>query len=445
MECLRGSGRKHFFLSPLGLVLILVIGLLVRIVVGTLFTYGYDVYHWALVMSNLSSGNGLYGLAGYFYTPVWGYILSFFNMCQQSFLTLGDTAYRVVEALGFEAYDGYISANTTSMVFAFWIKLPLYLVDLLVAYLIFRTVLDITCDRRKACFGFILWIFNPLVICSPAVQGMFDNITALLTILCFLGLRKRMYLLAGAMLGLATLLKLFPFFLLPLAVAYVIVRENRDLRRGLAMVLRAAVGFILVLAIVFIPQLMDGTIVDCFSFVFERASSGNDSLHRLMSFGSVLAYVLIIIGSCVIAVAFYRTAGKDLDRELLTAVLVNLTLVFLYPPTPQYLVLLIPFLAVYVSTVNRSFLRPLIVISIAAAGYMLANNFTLLLTLAHDTGIISVDTVISLSDSFQPFWFAVYYAFGVIQSLGVFYLAYLEYKCRVMPVRIWKKVVPSNS
>lgn len=438
MEFCNGPGKKQLLSYPLDLVLVVVIGLLVRVAIGIVFTYGYDVYHWALVMSNESSGNGLYGLSGYFYAPVWGYMLAFINLLQQSFLTIGDTAYRVTEALGFESYGGYISANTTSLAFAFWVKLPLYLVDLLVAYLIFWVVLEITGDRRKAWVGFLLWVFNPLVICAPAVQGMFDNITAFLTILCFLGLRKRMYFMSGAMLGLATLLKLFPGFLLPLAVAYVLVREDRDLHRGIPMVVHAAVGFLLIVFIILLPQLLDGTIADCFSFISERAGSGEDLLHRAISVFSVLSYILISLGSCLIAVAFYMTAGRDLEQEFLTAVLVILTLVFLYPPTPQYLILLVPFLTVYAVTVDRRFMRPLIIISVAATGYILANNYTLLLTLANDTDFITIEAAVLWSDRFQPMWAFTYYFFGVLQSLGVMYLAYLEYRFRIMPIRYWR-------
>lgn len=410
--------------------MVLAMGLLVRMVVGVLLNYGYDVSHWALVMSNISSGNGLYDLTGYFYTPVWGYILAFIDLCQQSFLTLGDTAYRVTEALGFEAYDGFISSNTTSIAFTFWIKLPLYLVDLLVACLIYKAVSEATDDRRKAWLAFILWVFNPLVICAPAVQGMFDNIAALLTIMCFLGLRKRMYFLSGVMLGLAMLLKLFPVFLLPLAVAYVLVREDRDLRRGFSKVAYAVVGFVLVVCMIFLPQILDGTILDSFSFLIERAGAGDTLLYKAMSVMSVLIYSLIVLGSFFIAWVFYKKAGKNLDRELLSAIVINLTLVFLYPPTPQYLILLIPFLVVYAVTIDRRFMRPLFLICIAATGYILANNFTLLLTFAHDTGIISVNDVVAWSNGFQPMWSFVYHFFGVVQSLSVLYLAYLIYRSR---------------
>ena len=54
---------------------ILSVALLVRLVLMPLLTYDYDIYHWAVIIQNFQSGNGLYDVAGYYYTPTWGYIL----------------------------------------------------------------------------------------------------------------------------------------------------------------------------------------------------------------------------------------------------------------------------------------------------------------------------------------------------------------------------------
>lgn len=429
------------------LLLAAVIGLLVRVLVGTVLNYGYDVHHWALVMSNISSGNGLYDITGYFYTPVWGYFLAFFDLLQQSFLSLGETAFRVTDALEFEGYEGYISANTTSLEYAFWVKLPLYLVDLLVAVLLYRLVLGYTQDCRKAAAAFVLWIFNPLVICAPAVQGMFDNVTVLLTLICYMCLQRRYYFTAGTMLALAVLLKLFPVFLLPLLVAYLMVKEGRGLRRTLPYLLSAAAGFLLVTFVVFLPQALDGTLDMCFTFITARAGSGADAWHRFTGVCTVLIYVGIALGSVVVAASYYAYAEGDLDGRLLTAVLVVLTLMFLYPPTPQYLVLLMPFLIAYVVIKDRSFRRPLAVISIGATGYILANGFSLLLSLACGTDLMSVDTVVSLAHAYRPYWYVLYYGSAVVQYLGILWLAYSEIKGRVMriiPPKEWGKVFPGR-
>ena len=433
---LRDLDRRNILLF---LAAVIAIGLLCRVLGGTVFNYGYDVHHWAIIMANTSSGNGLYGLTGYFYTPVWGYILGFVNLLQQYSLTLGETAFRVTGALGFESYDGWISANTTSLAYTFWVKLPLYLVDLLVAYVIYRVVLDYTDDRRKALLGFALWFLNPLVILAPAVQGMFDNITALLTLLGFVCIQRRLYFCTGALVGLAILLKLFPVFLLPLLIAYVLVKEGRNLRKGLVSIIIAAAGVVIVAAVVFLPQILDGTLGYCFTFITERADGSEDLWSYIAGKGTVAIYLLILLVSILLGLMFYRTAGKDLRHEFLTYVLVNLALTFLFPPTPQYLVLLIPFLTIYVLVADRGFLRPLVWISLAAAMFILANGTSLLLTLASDTGIVDVATVVSWSDAYAPYWTFVYHGAAVLQYLGILFLVYLILKGRLVDFSVLKR------
>ena len=414
--------------------IVLIIGFAIRISAGLVLNYGYDVHHWAIIMANASSGNGLYGLTGYFYTPVWGYVLGFVNLVQQATLTLGETAFRVPAALGFEGYDGWISANTTSMTYTFWVKLPLYLVDLAVACLVYLVVLEYTRDRRRALIGFALWFLNPLVILAPAVQGMFDNITAFLTLIAFMCIRRRLYFITGLMMGLAILLKLFPVFLLPLMIAYVLVKEERNLRRGLLSIILAAAGVMIVTAAVFLPQLLDGTLSYCFTFITARAGSGGSEWDAIAGMGTVFAYLVIILLCLLLALVFYRVAGKDLEKEFLTYLLVNLMIMFLFPPTPQYLVLLIPFLTVYAIVSDKGFLRPLALIALFASMYILANNSTLLLTLACDSAFIAVETVVSVSDALAPYWTILFYGAGSLQYIAILYLAYLILKNRLVDI-----------
>ena len=54
----------------------LVIGLAVRAVVSVFLTYHVDFNYWILTSENLTAGEGLYGMPGYFYTPVWGFVLA---------------------------------------------------------------------------------------------------------------------------------------------------------------------------------------------------------------------------------------------------------------------------------------------------------------------------------------------------------------------------------
>ncbi|MBO5519597.1 MAG: hypothetical protein J5945_05600, partial [Candidatus Methanomethylophilus sp.] len=146
------------------------------------------------------------------------------------------------------------------------------------------------------------------------------------------------------------------------------------------------------------------------------------------------AYLVIILLCLLLALVFYRVAGKDLEKEFLTYLLVNLMIMFLFPPTPQYLVLLIPFLTVYAIVSDKGFLRPLALIALFASMYILANNSTLLLTLACDSAFIAVETVVSVSDALAPYWTILFYGAGILQYIAILYLAYLILKNRLVDI-----------
>ena len=67
------ENSKGFFCKTM--ILFIIIGFALRMIVGTLLTYNYDVFSWALIISNIQEGSGLYDVTGYNYPPVWGYFL----------------------------------------------------------------------------------------------------------------------------------------------------------------------------------------------------------------------------------------------------------------------------------------------------------------------------------------------------------------------------------
>ena len=426
-----------------------IIGLAVRIAAGLVFNYGYDVSHWAMIMANFYSGNGLYGLTGYFYTPVWGYFLSSLGTVAQ-LLPLGEWGMRVTAALGFEQLtEWYISANITSLSFEQLAKVPLYLVDLLDGYLIYRIVLHFTADRKKAELSFVLWFLCPLVIAVASVSAMFDNLVVLLLLICLILLVYGRWFSAGVFIAAAALTKLFPVFLVPLLVAYVFVKHRNNRRQGWKNFGLAAAGGLIAATAILLPQMLDGTLSNAFSFITSRAADSSGLLSQLAGIGAVVAYVLILIGSVILALAYDRFAGKNPEKELLTALLLNCTLIFFWPPAPQYLLLLLPFLTVYIASADQRFMRPWAVIVLGATVFAFANNFSLLLSLAQYSNLITIDTVVALTEWFQtPFlslakmgW--MYYGGAVVQYLGILYLAVCEFRGRLMRVRFWK--YPRNS
>lgn len=141
-----GSG----FLSRT-VILVLAIGLAIRLLLAPLLTYPFDIEHWAVVIQNINSGNGLYNLSGYFYTPVWGYILGFESFVINAFGGIPVMGERVtdlfpIEALGFRFY----TATTTTIVFNVVMKIPFLIADVVVGYLLWQLVMEKTGDSKKS-------------------------------------------------------------------------------------------------------------------------------------------------------------------------------------------------------------------------------------------------------------------------------------------------------
>ena len=115
---------------------IMAVGLVARYAVGILLTYPDDVESWALVISNFESGNGLYDLAGYNYTPPWGYLLAPIAMIGE-FLGVADFGERVPELLPAEQYTLAIpdSIVPTGPI-AVMEKTALFICDLILGYLV---------------------------------------------------------------------------------------------------------------------------------------------------------------------------------------------------------------------------------------------------------------------------------------------------------------------
>lgn len=107
------------------------------------------------------------------------------------------------------------------------LKLPLILGNLLLAYVVGRTVANLGGDagaRRKA---ELLILLNPLLIFVAALWGMFDAWMMALLLLSGLFLHERRPVLAGLAFAGATLIKVFPLFVAPIFLAYALARFPR--------------------------------------------------------------------------------------------------------------------------------------------------------------------------------------------------------------------------
>lgn len=414
---------------------VLIIGLVIRYFVGFFLTYTYDVHSWALIISNFESGNGLYDVAGFNYTPPWGYILGTFSVIAEMF-GLDVFGERFTEALPVEEIEGwFFSASAPSIAFALAIKTMYFIVDIAVGYAIYWIVGERTSDDRKALIGFALWFLCPLVIAVGGIGGMFDTFTVLLTLLTVIFLMRDRYLLAGMCLGTAALMKIFPGVFVFVMIAYVILKHRGDGKAVPALV-QSFIGLASIIVILLLPQILDGTLSDCFGFLTSRAGDGMGVGGDLVTYGTIAAYAAILVVTLLLAYRTARGSGNDPDGTLLTMLMVNGAVLFLYPSTPQYIMLLIPFLIVQLVTVDSRYRVPYILFAIGTTMFSLGGNATFLIPLAGFTDLVSMDTVLAGVE-----WFHTSFAFGIAPIHIIYYGgAALQYLGTLMTLFTFAKV-----
>lgn len=404
-------------------VLVLILGLAIRLILMPIFAVGYDSNFWALIVRNIESGNGLYELEGYYYTPIWGYILGAWSVFQETFLNIDILGTRLLEALPVESYTDWFlkaSASLTSVEFNFWVKIPFVICDAVVGYLIYWLIKDRTDDERKASWGFALWFLCPVAVVVTSVSGMFDTFSVLFTMLCMILVYKDRYFLGGAMLIFAVLTKFFPAYLLPILVAYVLLKHRSD-GKGLKSLSYAVCGGILAFFVIMLPQMMDGTFVDSFSFITNRsggASEGASIFDILVSKGALIFYAVMIMVSTAIALKLYRSDEAGADARFFKWSAVMIAALFLYPAVPQYLVLLVPFLVYLMVTSNRRYMISWILLSIGVTVFVFAYNFTLILSLGAYTGLVPMDFILSMAAGFQTPLVGQFSAMSIIYLVG---------------------------
>lgn len=390
-DCETAANRKYAFSAGLAL-WILILGLAIRLVFAPVFTYPFDIEHWGVILQNTESGNGLFGLTGYFYTPAWGYILGFEDLIINLLpgMTYGERFTDLLEIEGM--VFPYQTATTTTPVFNFAMKLPLILVDVLVGYLIYRLVMSECGDERKAAIGFGLWFLCPIVIYMSSVQAQFDCISALLTLLCVLLVRRNLFFLAGVIFTIAALIKFFPAFCIFLLCVYVV--KATPGRLSWKNLLLSVSGAVLTALVIFLPQILDGTVMNAFSFVFGRTSEYDLMLMlRTYPFIGVTLVMLVIL-----AIFAWRMDDARRKQDFLVLILAMLSICTIFSPGPQYWIVYLPLLSYYIACRDRN--RALLICLIAMAiltttAAFFNNSFSLLTTASKYLHLCEPQTVIS--------------------------------------------------
>jgi len=384
--------EKQLVFSRL-LLVFLVAGLVLRFVCAPLLTYDYDMYHWAVIMQNIDSGNRLYELTGYFYTPVWGYIMGTILMFWNMFCRIDVFGMKFTSFLRIEDMEHIYHISTiTSPEFNLAMKVPLILVDVLVGFLIYKVVKEYTNDSRKADIAFGFWFLCPIVFYMSGIQGMFDNISALLILLCVLLVIRDDYFLGGLLFSLAVLLKLFPGACALILVIYVF-KKNPERREACTRLLLAIAGGIIAILVIMIPNITNGDFTQTITMITDRSD-------RFGLLG-LLPYVLGIVLELLIAYRFSKETGSDIDRKLILYITYAAVCSMLFAYAPQYVIVVIPFIVICMLFDDRYRLCWLLIGAGAFISALALNNFSLLSSISAYWNVIPADSIIDMMNAFE--------------------------------------------
>ncbi len=302
----RFDGWKHPF------VMLLLIGLILRLIIAPLFTFNIDVGYWSDVVDVFQNGFGLYGTAGYYYTPVWGYYMGSVASFMEIF-GITDYGVYVPELNSFVYSDFSVFPFVTSIEFNFIVKLPLILVDAATGWLIYYLISKHFGDQKKALLAFALWFFCPLVITESTFHGTFDNISVMMLLAAIALMMDGKYTLAGAAFSAASLTKFFPVFMIFFLVAYVLRKEGLD-AKGVKCVLKSVGGAIGAFLLIYLPNILRG---DFWQSVFFLTSRIGISRETMSSIGVGTTIVIIVaIAAFIGLVAFIiaRYGNRFMER-----------------------------------------------------------------------------------------------------------------------------------
>ena len=323
-------GISDFLRTGIGrdLLIVTVIGLVIRYVVGIFFTYPTDVNYWVIVSENLFSNEGLYGLPGYYYTPVWGYILSAVtSIVGLVGIPLGEYVPELVTNNMILDWTNTLP----SMWYAMTIKTVLFIFDLLVAVTLFKIGKELY-SERKAFWMFTIWFLCPFTIVISSIRMMFENLEILLFLLSLLCMIKGHPAWAGVMMSLSVLTKPYGIFLCILMVGYSYA-QSRSIRYTSQYIIAGCITA----AVLFLPVIMNGQLDEAMIWLTNRASDTSTGYN-----GTLNIMPFILLASFVASIVMMVT-GKGSTRSLiiLSAMITSLTL--LTPGNIQYYLVLLPF------------------------------------------------------------------------------------------------------
>jgi hypothetical protein len=356
-----------------GLWLEILIALAIRLAFAP-FTAHNDMLVWYIAAKNIENGFGLYSSKYFTYPPIWGYLSYFTTFPISNFF--GGLSFVAIPNSEQLTSLGYGMSPTPSILttetFNLLIKVPLISCDLVLGCVLYK-YLSRSLDQKKAIWGLRLWLFNPLVISVSAIYGQMDVLPTLLVLIGTILFIDCNYLASAVFLGLATMLKFYPIYvvlLFLLLLLFNIARPSLTYRESVTLRLKKVLifgcTFLATVIIILIPLFLNGSF---HNFIYANTSrlqvyggAGGATIFDLIyapfvgglitsfissnigTLSSILLYMPILI--LFIVVFFTWRARRQVNaREIILLVLISQCafLFSLLEVNPQYIVWVLPF------------------------------------------------------------------------------------------------------
>lgn len=444
---------------------ILVLGTIIRILLLPLTNV--DSIDWYHTAENIISGDGLYTRSGYYYGPLFGYILGVPIMLSTMLFDFGSFSHFSDSMVVLQQYFTFKPALQTAEFLAVF-KIMMIVGDIVCAFVVRWFIFYLTEDRNKADLGFALVYLSPIILIESGVHGMFDVYCGILALLSVYFAMKDRFFLCGVAWTTATLLKIFPAFLMPVLIAYLFRKHKGDLKSSMIALCSAILGGVTIFLALYSPQIANGTFEESWSYLFNRLDKAIElagkywwaaivaltaivaliyyirkhpiSLKRkikltakqsiLLMIGIVAAVfvgLVIVTGgidgmfddlfhtsylvgvavqafallvSIYLAYKLYCSKSEDDTKLLIMVGTLAMATSFLWVPMPEYLILILPIIAVYAMVYDRRYLTPYLIISFGAAFFiiMVEGPAALFVTVGNYFGIPPMDWVVTLTE-----------------------------------------------
>ena len=444
---------------------LLFIGTLIRMLLLPLTNV--DSIDWYHTAENIISGDGLYTRTGYFYGPLFGYILSVPIMLATMLFDFGNFSNFSESMIVLQQYFTFKPALQT-VEFLVVFKIMMVIGDILCAFLVRWFIFHLTGDSHKSDLGFALVYLSPIIFIESGIHGMFDIYCGILALLSVYFAIKEKYILCGAAWTTATLMKIFPVFLMPVLIAYLLRKHKGELVKSIAAIMYAVAGGIIVFLALYYPQFVYGTFDESWSYLFGRVSKaiellgnywwaaiialiglvgliimirkripagslsikltakrsvaimlgivlmvfiglvmitgGIDGMFDNLFYTSYLVGVAVqgfaLLVSIYLAYKLYYSKSEDDTKLLIMVGTLAMASSFLWVPMPEYLILILPIIAVYAVVYDRRYLTPFLMISFGSAFFiiMVEGPAALFVSVGEYYGIPPIDWTISLTE-----------------------------------------------